>query len=229
MASHPIDEILAQTLEDRRLSRAEKRSLREVLADYDLNADKRAVMRQRAFKIARETYNDARFKTVLEWLEDVVKTIGQPSKSETKTPPSRAFFSPGDDCTAEIITRLDATGRTLDLCVFTITDDRLSRAVVNAHKRGVRVRIITDNDKSFDLGSDIEKFEQIGIPVRVDQTTDHMHHKFAIFDGRLLLTGSYNWTRSAALGNYENFIVTGEPRLITAFSETFSDLWKRFE
>jgi cardiolipin hydrolase len=55
-----------------------------------------------------------------------------------------------------------------------------------------------------------------------------MHHKFALFDGSLLLTGSYNWTRSAASSNEENFIITGDLRFIKPFSELFEQLWQQF-
>ena len=44
-----------------------------------------------------------------------------------------------------------------------------------------------------------------------------MHHKFAIFDQSILLTGSYNWTRSASEKNEENFIITSDPALLFRF------------
>jgi phosphatidylserine/phosphatidylglycerophosphate/cardiolipin synthase-like enzyme len=53
-----------------------------------------------------------------------------------------------------------------------------------------------------------------------------MHHKFALFDQRLLLTGSYNWTRAAAAENEENLIVSDEPKLIAAFTAEFEKLWR---
>ena len=52
-----------------------------------------------------------------------------------------------------------------------------------------------------------------------------MHHKFAIFDASLLLNGSYNWTRSAAENNEENFIITDQPVLISVFHQQFEKLW----
>jgi cardiolipin hydrolase len=52
-----------------------------------------------------------------------------------------------------------------------------------------------------------------------------MHHKFALFDDARLLTGSYNWTRSAADCNEENLIVTGDPRLVGPFRQEFDKLW----
>jgi cardiolipin hydrolase len=56
-----------------------------------------------------------------------------------------------------------------------------------------------------------------------------MHHKFAIFDRTYLVTGSYNWTRSAASYNEENIVVSDDRRLVSAFSGTFEKLWEKFE
>jgi phosphatidylserine/phosphatidylglycerophosphate/cardiolipin synthase-like enzyme len=55
-----------------------------------------------------------------------------------------------------------------------------------------------------------------------------MHHKFAVFDGLYLVTGSYNWTRSAATHNEENIVVSSDPRLVADFKRTFDSLWTRF-
>ena len=54
-----------------------------------------------------------------------------------------------------------------------------------------------------------------------------MHHKFAVADNDLLLTGSYNWTRSAATENDENIIVTNNRKLVNSFQSKFDELWKR--
>lgn len=53
----------------------------------------------------------------------------------------------------------------------------------------------------------------------------HMHHKFAVFDERRMLTGSYNWTRGAARDNQENVVVSDDPRLMKAFGLEFARLW----
>ena len=55
-----------------------------------------------------------------------------------------------------------------------------------------------------------------------------MHHKFALFDHQLLLNGSYNWTRSAAERNRENFLVTGDPRFVEGYARLFDELWEEF-
>ena len=116
----------------------------------------------------------------------------------------------------------------MDVCVFTITDDRIAACVLDAHRRGVKVRVITDNDKALDEGSDIGRIARAGIPVRQDLTEHHMHHKFAIFDRNVMLTGSYNWTRAAANFNAENVVVTNDPRLLAAFQAHYEELWTKY-
>ena len=103
--------------------------------------------------------------------------------------------------------------------------------VVNGRgtKRVDALRIITDNEKAFDAGSDIERIEAAGIAVRVDRTPYHMHHKYALFDGRRLLNGSYNWTRGAANDNEENITVTADPELVATFVRHFEALWERLK
>jgi len=113
--------------------------------------------------------------------------------------------------------------------VYTITDDHLSRTILEAHrKKGLRVRVVSDDSKVQDLGADIEMFDKAGIPIVIDYGPQHIHHKFAIFDGCWLATGSFNWTRAATRDNHENLIVTDDPRLTDAFQAEFDALWKRY-
>lgn len=148
--------------------------------------------------------------------------------SATRASTSEAYFSPGLACRDAIRDAIDGATRHLDVCVFTITDDHLAKALAAAHRRGVAVRIITDNDKGHDAGSDIDRLESLGISVRIDRTEYHMHHKFAIVDKHTLLNGSYNWTRGAFTYNQENVVVSRDPTLLAAFQRAFDELWHQF-
>jgi phosphatidylserine/phosphatidylglycerophosphate/cardiolipin synthase-like enzyme len=159
-------------------------------------------------------------------------TIGKHFDARTTAPvgtepPSVALFAPGDACLRQIVHRFASAHNTVDVCVFTITDDRITRAMLTAHRRGVKLRVLTDNDKTFDRGSDIDEIERAGVPVKVDRTPFHMHHKFALFDRARLVNGSYNWTRGAAEQNMENLIDTADPSLVDAFALHFEELWKK--
>ena len=139
-----------------------------------------------------------------------------------------SFFSPDDNCVGKITEMFGAARASVDVCVFTITDNRIVDAMDRAHRRNVQIRVISDDDKAMDAGSDIDRLERMGIPVRVDRSEHHMHHKFAIFDKSKLLTGSYNWTRSASLHNEENFVITTDRDLLKDFTRMFDKLWRDF-
>ena len=221
MTPEEMDSWLIRSLEDRRLSRSERQALGALASSFESSAD-RDLIRRKAFEIVRAEFADP---TLLDWLEDVLKAVRDASESARKDSVAEAYFSPGDECLRAIDRRLRSARKSVDICVFTITDDRLAGAVLDTHRSGVAIRVITDNAKAEDLGSDIERLEQAGIAVRVDRSPYHMHHKFAIFDGSTLMTGSYNWTRGAAVDNEENLIVTNEPRLVEPFRSTFDRLW----
>jgi phosphatidylserine/phosphatidylglycerophosphate/cardiolipin synthase-like enzyme len=221
-----IDGLLRATLDDARLSRGEKRALGEVIREVP--AEHRARVRSHAFHLVLEGLGSALDRDRLGWLEDVVKLCDRPPEAPT-TGAAEAHFSPGDACRHAIGRWLGLAGQQVDICVFTITDNLVTEEVLAAHRRRVKVRIITDNDKAFDKGSDIERFERVGIPLRVDKTEYHMHHKFVVVDRTTLLTGSYNWTRGAAEQNEENLIVTSDVRLVRPFVDEFERLWKTLE
>jgi mitochondrial cardiolipin hydrolase len=231
MQDHEVREALRVSLLDGQLDRAERDGFRAWLAAAPADGQKRALYQSMAFDLAREAIEQqaVNHHSALNWLERVVKLLHPLAPSLPAGSVAEACFSPQHDGASRIARLFDAARQTADVCVFTITDDRISAAMSRAHQRGVKLRVITDDEKQFDPGSDVERLARAGIPVRVDNTEFHMHHKFALFDGTLLLTGSYNWTRSAALHNEENFVLTSEPRLIRSFTELFEQLWRQFD
>ena len=230
MDTDQLERALRATLEDGRLSRGERQALSELLAEQAVDAqpNRLAQVRARAFAIAKERISDPRALEALAWAEDVVKVLAQLDVPVAASP-SRACFSPGDGCLQTIVGELGRARKSADICVFTITDDRIATAILTAHQRKVAVRVITDNDKQYDGGSDVDRLRRAGIAVKVDETEHHMHHKFALLDGVTLLNGSYNWTRSAGAFNEENLVVTTEPPLVATFARQFSAIWDALE
>lgn len=223
MRIQDFEEILARTLDDCHLSRGEAQAVRAIVAEGD--PDQLPLLRSRAFAAARGAADERHPGQVIDWLEAMVKLLVPQSAVQPK---SDACFSPGEDCRNRIIGLLKGARQTVDVCVFTITDNAVAREIYEATRRGVAVRVITDNDKATDKGSDVFDLERAGVAVRIDRTEAHMHHKFAIFDGDTLLNGSYNWTRSAFTDNEENLLVTGDMALVRAFQGEFDSLWAKF-
>ena len=221
-----LDRSLRETALDFALDADEKHQLREL--GQQLDAGRIRFLRNRAFDIAREAMLAAPADTlnVLRWLEQVVKALD--AASDTAPVVSSAYFSPGDTCLRRLGDLMRGCRQTLDICVFTIADDRLTDAILACHARGVRVRVVSDNDKQHDSGSDIARLRDHGVTVRLDDAPYHMHHKFALFDGRLLANGSFNWTRSATHNNDENLVVTDDANLLRVFGLQFEKLWQQF-
>jgi phosphatidylserine/phosphatidylglycerophosphate/cardiolipin synthase-like enzyme len=228
MAEQAILELLAKTLADAHLSRSERQSLRAVLEKAAPTEAELARYRHEAFALARQTLAGSQAEAVLGWLEETLPLL-QPAAGPAAAPLAETFFSPRDDCARQLAAIIGRARHLLDICVFTITDDRIAEAIRAAHRRGVQVRIISDDEKTADLGSDIARLRSEGIAVRLDRSPAHMHHKFALFDKELLLTGSYNWTRGAASLNWENLILINHAKLVTAFQHEFDRLWAEFQ
>lgn len=230
MQDHELRAALRRSLADGQFDRTEHDEFRAWLENASPDGHRRAVCQSMAFDLAREAVEQQSvpLHSALNWLERIVKLLTPLTSASSPQTVAEACFSPQHQCAARIAQLFDSARRSADVCVFTITDDRITEAIERAHRRGVKIRVITDDEKQFDPGSDVERLARAGVPVRVDRTAFHMHHKFAIFDGALLLTGSYNWTRSAAQNNEENFVLTGEPRLLRPFAQLFEELWRQF-
>ncbi|MCV6615861.1 MAG: phospholipase D-like domain-containing protein [Cellvibrionaceae bacterium] len=225
MDKSALEQLLVDSLEDLRLDKQERRALRQQL--QAMKEAERNYVRNRAFELARDTIEaeDDSAALVLHWLQKVVKACKLDGAFSME---DKAYFSPGTTCRSAIIGQLQKAKQSIDICVFTISDDNISAAILAAHRRGVAVRIISDNDKSEDRGSDIERLEAEGIPLRLDDSPNHMHHKFALFDRRVLLNGSFNWTRSATDRNQENIVVTADHGLLRSFGILFEQLWQAY-
>ena len=218
-----------QTLEDQVFSPAEKQALRQILDEAGLTEEEKAFLRNRIFDLARsytqQTSARGQVTNLLDWLDSATKTLFKPGPKLIH----EAFFSPSDDCVSAINGYLRTARSRLKLCVFTITDDRITRQILQCHQNGVAINILSDNEKAFDPGSDIQTLAQAGIAVRIDTTPNHMHHKFALIDDEVLITGSYNWTKSAAHYNHENILVTNDATVVNRYLDCFRDLWPGME
>ncbi|XP_045149240.1 mitochondrial cardiolipin hydrolase [Echinops telfairi] len=70
--------------------------------------------------------------------------------------------------------------------------------------------------------------EPAGIQVRHDQDLGYMHHKFAIVDKKVLITGSLNWTTQAIQNNRENVLIMEDDEYVRLFLEEFERIWEEF-
>ena len=150
--------------------------------------------------------------------------------TRTVTPPSapvhiEAYFTPGTECEDRIIAELGRADK-IDIAVYSITNPKIANAIIAAHRRGARVRIVTDRTMARHKSSMIDELAAAGIPVRTNRRHKIEHNKFAVFDNRRMVTGSYNWTTAATKYNSENCIFLPHPA--QEYTKRFEVLWRMY-
>ncbi|CAL7941514.1 unnamed protein product [Xylocopa violacea] len=137
-----------------------------------------------------------------------------------------------DNCSVRYLRKLESyinqAEQSLDVCMYMLTCQLLAIAIVNAHKRGVLVRIIMDRHMASQGVSETALFHNNGVAIRLEQLNGLMHHKFVIVDNLMVITGSTNWTMTAFFGNFDHVLVTNQRTLVKPFVDEFDRLWKAF-
>jgi len=119
---------------------------------------------------------------------------------------------------------IDAARASIDVVVYKFDERELRKALKRAIGRGVRVRIVADADEAQSKGSEVHRVQRAGAAVALWRR-GKLHAKFAIVDGRRVLTGSYNWTSSAEESNVELLLNLDDPRDVEQFERAFETLW----
>lgn len=112
---------------------------------------------------------------------------------------------------------------TVDIAVYEFNLRPLAEAVLAAHARGVRVRVVTDTDSAG-----LESFQALqaaGIPLALDGRGGTMHHKFIVLDGAAVWTGSMNFTPSDAYRNNNNVLYLQSTRLAQNYTTEFEEMF----
>lgn len=137
------------------------------------------------------------------------------------------YFSPDGGCTEAIINQLSKAKNNIDIMMYSFTSRPIAQELVKAKERGVKIRILLDKHQAIQKYSKGRYFLNKGIPVKYDTGAGLMHNKVAIIDGKVLITGSFNWTAQAEKYNSENLLIINDQSLIKKYQEKFEELWER--
>lgn len=138
---------------------------------------------------------------------------------------TQVYFTPSPDCENHIIKRIEETQNTIDAAVYSITNNAITKALIDAHNRGVKIRILTDRTQAGNKSSTVKELESTGIDLMRHRKYKIQHDKFAVFDGQKGVTGSYNWTNAATYKNAENCLFF-EDSSVQKYEKRFEDLWQ---
>ncbi len=134
----------------------------------------------------------------------------------------RVCFTPGENCTGEIVDALSAARHTVYVQAYSFTSQPIAGALVAAKKRGVDVRVILDKSQyKAEKYSASTFLEHQDIPVWIDSRPAIAHNKIMILDGETVITGSFNFTKAAQEKNAENLLIIRD----AALAEQYSSNW----
>ena len=137
------------------------------------------------------------------------------------------YFSPKGNCEKMIVDRINSAEKTIDAAVYSINNDNIVNALIDAKKRGVKVRILTDKTQAKGRSSKVKYLYDKGINIRVHSQFKIEHNKFAVYDKVKCSTGSFNWTNPAEKKNSENCIFFDDTdNAVSDYSKRFEYLWK---
>jgi phosphatidylserine/phosphatidylglycerophosphate/cardiolipin synthase-like enzyme len=118
--------------------------------------------------------------------------------------------------------------RTLDIAAFEWNNPVIHAAVLDAHQRGVQVRVVTDNEHGLeDEDSKVGELMAAGIPVVDDSRSALMHNKFMILDGAEVWTGSTNYTVNDTYRNNNNILALRARRAVDAYQAEFNEMFEQ--
>jgi phosphatidylserine/phosphatidylglycerophosphate/cardiolipin synthase-like enzyme len=137
-------------------------------------------------------------------------------------PPIEVYFSPKGGCTDAILKELKAAKSTVLVQAYWFTSEPIAKALVEAHKRGVKVQVILDLSRT-EIDNDQAHFiVQNDVPTFIDDKHTTAHSKVIIIDGQIVITGSFNFTQQAEEENVENLLVIRD----RAIADKFTANWK---
>lgn len=135
------------------------------------------------------------------------------------------YFAPEDKVAEKIIVRLKQAARTIDFMAFAFTDEHIGAAVLERAQAGVVVRGVFESTHADSTISQYGKLKRAGLDVRLDGNPFLMHHKVFIVDGKTVIFGSFNFSRSAEEENDENLVIIDDIPLAQAFATEFARVY----
>ena len=120
--------------------------------------------------------------------------------------PTQVCFSPNGGCTETIVNQIEAARSEILVQAYSFTSTPIAKALISAHKRGVKVEAILDKSQKRERYTSATFISNAGIPSCIDNKHAIAHNKIMIIDKETVITGSFNFTKAAEEKNAENLL-----------------------
>ena len=122
-----------------------------------------------------------------------------------------------------LVEAIDRARLSVDVAAFDIDLWDVRDALLAAHRRGISVHIVTDQD-SLET-PEIAELMRAGVPLVSDNQDGLMHHKFVVVDRREVWTGSMNLTVNSAYRNNDNLVRLRSAELAEDYLVEFNEMF----
>ena len=129
------------------------------------------------------------------------------------------YFSPVDHVSDKVVALVNGAQHSVRFMIFTYTDKNLAAAMIARFQAGVDVAGVIEN-----RGASQGAFVSLAcakVPVKVDGNKYTMHHKVIVIDDSIVVTGSFNYTKSADTENDDNVLVIYDPAVAKQYLAEF--------
>lgn len=156
-----------------------------------------------------------------------IQNVQVSSTTNTNDNISYYFSNEGLKPDKQLINLINVSTKTLDIAIYSLTKKDIVDAIISAKKRGVFVRLMSDRTESKSKSQSIElqQIKQTGIQVKINTHLGLLHDKYTIVDGKIIATGSYNYTNNANDENDENMIIIRDNNIARAYENNFNSMW----
>jgi phosphatidylserine/phosphatidylglycerophosphate/cardiolipin synthase-like enzyme len=140
------------------------------------------------------------------------------------SPPSvSVYFSPHGGCTDAIVKELGRARGEVLVQAYSFTSAPIAKALLDAHKRGVKVEVILDKSQRREKYSSSDFLANSGIPTQIDAKHAIAHNKVMIIDKEIVMTGSFNFTKAAEEQNAENLLIIRDAQLASMYIKNWQE------
>ncbi len=149
-----------------------------------------------------------------DWLEIYFTDPDAPNASDFEDGPDEALAA-----------AIDAARLTVDMAIYNLNLWSIRDALLNAHARGVVVRVVVESDNME--GDEIQDLVDAGIPVIGDRQEGLMHNKFVVIDRYEVWTGSMNFTLNGAYEDNNNLIHFRSREIAEDYLTEFNEMFEQ--
>lgn len=129
----------------------------------------------------------------------------------------KCYFSPKGGCAQAIINAIDQAEKEIHIYIFSFTLESIADALKRAEARHVKVHIIADNTQANGIGSQIANLGTWLDNLFIDSQKGVGHHKFVVIDRKVVVFGSFNYSKSAERYNREAIVKINDEKTALKF------------